>query len=88
VDVIHTDGATRLHSGFGYLEPLGHVDFYPNGGSAQPSELLRIPPQAENFSLSFHIACGENTGISVLLSAWTLISTFSIGSECYLRTSL
>ncbi|CAF1306915.1 unnamed protein product [Rotaria sordida] len=37
VDVIHTDGAPRVHSGFGHLEPLGHVDFYPNGGSAQPT---------------------------------------------------
>ncbi len=40
VDIIHTDGAPRIESGFGYLEPLGHVDFYPNGGSAQPSEFL------------------------------------------------
>ncbi|CAF1120352.1 unnamed protein product [Adineta steineri] len=37
VDVIHTDGAPKIHSGFGHLEPLGHVDFYPNGGSAQPT---------------------------------------------------
>jgi hypothetical protein len=37
VDVIHTDGAPRVHSGFGHLDALGHVDFYPNGGSAQPS---------------------------------------------------
>ncbi|UJR17675.1 hypothetical protein I4U23_004572 [Adineta vaga] len=37
VDVIHTDGAPRIDSGFGHLEPLGHVDFYPNGGSAQPT---------------------------------------------------
>jgi pimeloyl-ACP methyl ester carboxylesterase len=37
VDVIHTDGAPRMISGFGYLNPLGHVDFYPNGGSAQPT---------------------------------------------------
>jgi pimeloyl-ACP methyl ester carboxylesterase len=37
VDVIHTDGAPRMISGFGYLNTLGHVDFYPNGGSAQPT---------------------------------------------------
>jgi pancreatic triacylglycerol lipase len=38
VDVIHTNGAPRVQSGFGHLDPLGHVDFYPNGGSAQPSK--------------------------------------------------
>jgi pimeloyl-ACP methyl ester carboxylesterase len=42
VDVIHTDGAPRMVSGFGYLDALGHVDFYPNGGSAQPSKLRNI----------------------------------------------
>ena len=40
VDVIHTDGAPRVQSGFGHLKPLGHVDFYPNGGSSQPSAFL------------------------------------------------
>jgi hypothetical protein len=42
VDVIHTDGAPRMISGFGYLGVLGHVDFYPNGGSAQPSKFHKI----------------------------------------------
>ncbi|GIY63952.1 lipase member H [Caerostris extrusa] len=30
VDVIHTDGG-----GIGMVEPVGHVDFYPNGGKIQ-----------------------------------------------------
>ncbi|XP_062579711.1 inactive pancreatic lipase-related protein 1-like [Saccostrea cucullata] len=33
VDVIHTDGGI---TGFGYLNAMGHVDFYPNGGQSQP----------------------------------------------------
>jgi pimeloyl-ACP methyl ester carboxylesterase len=37
VDVIHTNGAPRIQSGFGYMASLGHVDFYPNGGSTQPT---------------------------------------------------
>ncbi|XP_005863552.1 PREDICTED: lipase member I [Myotis brandtii] len=31
VDVIHSDT-----NGLGILEPLGHIDFYPNGGEKQP----------------------------------------------------
>jgi len=42
VDVMHTDTGTILgtllgHGGFGYTEPLGHVDVYPNGGDEQPN---------------------------------------------------
>ncbi|XP_047458179.1 inactive pancreatic lipase-related protein 1-like [Mugil cephalus] len=37
VDVIHTDGSpfdSRL--GLGMSEPVGHIDFYPNGGELMP----------------------------------------------------
>jgi pimeloyl-ACP methyl ester carboxylesterase len=37
VDVIHTDGSPIFMIGLGLLQPLGHVDFYPNGGKEQPS---------------------------------------------------
>ncbi|KAK7090923.1 inactive pancreatic lipase-related protein 1-like isoform X2 [Littorina saxatilis] len=37
VDVIHTDGADfNLLQGYGLKDPVGHVDFYPNGGVDQP----------------------------------------------------
>ncbi|KAK2581221.1 hypothetical protein KPH14_008019 [Odynerus spinipes] len=36
VDVIHTNGRLLSHLGLGLPEPIGHVDFYPNGGRSQP----------------------------------------------------
>ncbi|XP_063705168.1 pancreatic lipase-related protein 2 [Culicoides brevitarsis] len=37
VDVIHTDAKPFVSSGgLGLAEPIGHVDFYPNGGHTQP----------------------------------------------------
>lgn len=36
VDVIHTDGSQFIRGGLGMTESIGHVDYYPNGGTAQP----------------------------------------------------
>ncbi|XP_038629740.1 pancreatic lipase-related protein 2-like isoform X2 [Scyliorhinus canicula] len=37
VDVIHTNGAPLIpYLGFGLFEPVGHLDFYPNGGELMP----------------------------------------------------
>ncbi len=36
VEVIHTDGSANLALGLGLSQPLGHVDYYPNGGRNQP----------------------------------------------------
>ncbi|KAI0239011.1 Lipase member I [Lamellibrachia satsuma] len=36
VDVIHTNGVEAIAMAMGLLKPLGHVDFYPNGGGLQP----------------------------------------------------
>jgi len=35
VDVIHSNGDSLIIGGLGAWEPIGHVDFYPNGGRAQ-----------------------------------------------------
>ncbi|CAH2099638.1 unnamed protein product [Euphydryas editha] len=36
VDVIHTNGRLLQKIGFGLPDPIGHADFYPNGGMRQP----------------------------------------------------
>lgn len=36
VEAIHTDGTAHLLLGLGLMQPVGHADFYPNGGKDQP----------------------------------------------------
>ena len=42
VDVIHTDGLA-----LGFLVPLGHADFYPNGGITQPCSCSHVCPDVD-----------------------------------------
>ncbi|XP_042906360.1 pancreatic lipase-related protein 2 [Parasteatoda tepidariorum] len=37
VDVIHTNGGSEVGDVIGDINPLGHADFYPNGGTNQHS---------------------------------------------------
>ncbi|KAK9303172.1 hypothetical protein QLX08_004964 [Tetragonisca angustula] len=36
VTAIHTDCNPFISGGFGITQPVGHIDFYPNGGRSQP----------------------------------------------------
>lgn len=52
VDVIHTSAGT-----FGKLEATGHVDFYVNGGSLQPScQSKKYPPLCSHIMAGLYFA--------------------------------
>ncbi|RZC34310.1 inactive pancreatic lipase-related protein 1, partial [Asbolus verrucosus] len=36
VDIVHTDASQFIRGGLGMSERIGHVDYYPNGGTDQP----------------------------------------------------
>ncbi|CAH6792473.1 Lipi [Phodopus roborovskii] len=59
VDVIHTDS-----KGLGILEPLGHVDFYPNGGKQQPGCPTNL------FSGVNYIKCDHQRAVHLFLGAF------------------
>ncbi|XP_045505999.1 pancreatic triacylglycerol lipase-like [Colias croceus] len=64
VDVIHTNGRLLQKIGFGLPDPIGHADFYPNGGMQQPgcvnktnsvwSKILPISPSRLQQAICSH----------------------------------
>ncbi|CAO2632180.1 Lipase member I [Lemmus lemmus] len=59
VDVIHTDS-----NGLGILEPLGHIDFYPNGGKQQPGCPTSL------FSGVNYIKCDHQRAVYLFLASF------------------
>uniref|UniRef100_A0A8C2LI37 Lipase member H n=2 Tax=Cricetulus griseus TaxID=10029 RepID=A0A8C2LI37_CRIGR len=59
VDVIHTDS-----KGLGILEPLGHIDFYPNGGKQQPGCPTNL------FSGVNYIKCDHQRAVYLFIAAF------------------
>ncbi|XP_064607154.1 pancreatic lipase-related protein 2-like [Liolophura sinensis] len=81
VDVIHTNGAPLFELGFGIHYPMGHADFYPNGGKRQPGcesawdRLLSLITGSRS-----DLACSHRRAVELF--------TESIHSPCEFRSEL
>ncbi|XP_022316454.2 pancreatic lipase-related protein 2-like [Crassostrea virginica] len=86
VDAIHTDGSDYdTISGYGMMLPVGHIDFYPNGGKDQPG----CPRQSFMNIITEEYEDGTSeTGniISCSHSRSILLFTESINSPCAFRS--
>ncbi|XP_050004888.1 lipase member I isoform X1 [Alexandromys fortis] len=65
VDVIHTDT-----NGLGIVEPLGHIDFYPNGGKQQPGCPTNL------FSGVNYIKCDHQRAVYLFLASFETNCSF------------
>ena len=68
VDIVHTNGKHLPELGLGMLQPIGHVDFYPNGGQHQPGcslnsvgNIFSLPSCSHDSSCQFFIDSIKNT---------------------------
>ena len=70
VDIIHTSAAppnyvrSRFSNYLGLRQPLGHVDFYPNGGGSQPT--------CKNFftKIKYPVACSHAMSVEYLINSF------------------
>lgn len=51
VDVIHSNGDGFIRGGLGVYEPMGSVDFYPNGGRVQVKKIKKTKPNQNKKSV-------------------------------------
>ncbi|KAL3869916.1 hypothetical protein ACJMK2_042538 [Sinanodonta woodiana] len=83
VDIIHTDDSEFDYvSGYGMFDPVGHVDFYPNGGKYQPgcsektvSNLMYTAYYKGLENAEDILSCSHSRAISLFIE--------SINSECH-----
>ncbi|XP_016845667.1 pancreatic lipase-related protein 2 isoform X2 [Nasonia vitripennis] len=73
VDVIHTDGARYTNEAFGLLEPIGHADFYVNGGVANQPGCERKKRSGFLFKATLHFLgnglCSHARSVEVFIDS-------------------
>ncbi|XP_054710963.1 uncharacterized protein LOC129220557 [Uloborus diversus] len=73
VDVIHTDAGLGLLEGLGMRSQLGHVDFYPNGGTNQPgchnSPLSILPRIGLQRAARYYLTCDHFRSIDYYIDS-------------------
>ncbi|KAH3698226.1 hypothetical protein DPMN_085745 [Dreissena polymorpha] len=83
VDAIHTDGDSLIQLGFGLEQPVGHVDYFPNGGENQPGCFKELGQHLFNIitggieALADGVACSHMRVLDLF--------TESINSNCHFR---
>ncbi|XP_011865581.1 PREDICTED: pancreatic triacylglycerol lipase-like [Vollenhovia emeryi] len=73
VDVVHTDGSQDFMDGFGLLKPIGHIDFFPNGGREQPGctdiKNSVVVSHLKEDLLDKHIACSHLRAFQIYIES-------------------
>jgi hypothetical protein len=59
VDVIHTNGGSLVTAHLSTLKPVGHVDFYANGGGEQPGCINTIVGALEDIFSTYKRAVNQ-----------------------------
>ncbi|KAL7291569.1 hypothetical protein TKK_0014823 [Trichogramma kaykai] len=85
VDIIHTDSATSINQAFGLRDPIGHADFYVNGGVRQPG--CEPKTKLQNFldytQLINHILangqCSHNRAFTLFIES---VQQATLGNQC------
>ncbi|XP_014221268.1 pancreatic triacylglycerol lipase-like [Trichogramma pretiosum] len=85
VDIIHTDSATSINQAFGLRDPIGHADFYVNGGVRQPGcePKTKLQDFLDYTQLINHILangqCSHNRAFTLFIES---VQQATLGNQC------
>lgn len=77
VDIVHTDGARIWSEGFGLFNPIGDVDYFPNGGLDQPGcEQVRGSVIVSRFegTMNSSVVCNHLRALQFFLESLKAVS--------------
>ncbi|CAL1544811.1 unnamed protein product [Lymnaea stagnalis] len=89
VDIIHTDASPfNTVRGYGMMEPVGHVDFYPNGGYDQPgcykdNSMLDFVGDVLSNGITraeVHLSCSHERSAELFIAS--ILSTSNSSHQC------
>lgn len=82
VDVIHTDGNSIFAMGFGTKQPMGHVDYYPNGGHDQPGCDIGLTDITSIENAKKYVVCNHERSYKMLIES---IRAKAEGRSCHFK---
>ncbi|KAJ9581090.1 hypothetical protein L9F63_023734, partial [Diploptera punctata] len=83
VEVIHTDGNHIWADGFGVLNPIGHVDYFPNGGFDQPGcDNSLVGCSCFSLSSNKSRACSHGRALELYVELLTSPHCHFVGFSC------
>ncbi|XP_046645780.1 pancreatic lipase-related protein 2-like [Daphnia pulicaria] len=63
VDIVHTNSGSLIQGGESMIEPIGHADFYPNGGQQQPGCLFTKSEEEVDFQEAETRDCNHSRAV-------------------------
>ncbi|XP_023012525.2 pancreatic triacylglycerol lipase [Leptinotarsa decemlineata] len=86
VDIIHTDASQFIRGGLGMLESIGHVDYYPNGGTDQPGCTDGVVQYIKEANGSFFYGVKKYLSCNHMRSHQLFLESLTVNPKCQFMT--
>ncbi|KAG5898143.1 hypothetical protein JTB14_034000 [Gonioctena quinquepunctata] len=86
VDIIHTDASQFIRGGLGMQESIGHIDYYPNGGTDQPGCTSGVVHYIKEANGSFFYGVKKYLSCNHMRSHELFLESLTVNPKCPFMT--